>query len=52
MRVFAARRIRGRRDGVEPQRGPAAKSRVKAHWAKCEKSLNGKVFGAANESFF
>jgi hypothetical protein len=24
----------------------------KAHWAKCEKSLNGKAFGTANESFF
>jgi hypothetical protein len=42
--------MRGRRDDVERQRGPAVKSRSLAHGAKCEKSLNGKVFGAANKS--
>jgi hypothetical protein len=42
--------MRGRRDDVERQRGPAVKSRSWAHWAKCKKSLNGKAFGAANES--
>jgi len=42
----------GRLSGGEPQRGPAVKSRSWAHWAKCEKSLNGKVFGAAGESFY
>jgi hypothetical protein len=52
MRVFASAQTRGRRNDAEPQRGPAVKSRSSAHWAKCEKSLNGKVFGAANESFF
>jgi hypothetical protein len=52
MRVFESARMRGRRNGGEPQRGPAAKSRSQAHWAKCEKSLNGKVFGAASESLF
>jgi hypothetical protein len=52
MRVFASARMRGRRSDAEPQRGPLVKSRSQAHRAKCEKSLNGKVFGAANESFF
>jgi hypothetical protein len=37
---------------AEPQRGPAVKSRTKAHGAKCEKSLSGNIFGAANESLF
>ena len=37
---------------AEPQRGSAVKSRTKAHGAKCKKSLNGKVFDAANESLF
>ena len=46
---FRNARIRGRRNDAEPQRGPGIKSRSQAHWAKCEKSLNGKVFGAANE---
>jgi len=41
-----------RRNDAEPQRGPVVKSRSQAHWAKCEKSLNVKVFGAASESFF
>jgi hypothetical protein len=50
MRVFASARMRGRRNNGGPRRGPAVKSRSQAHWAKCEKSLNGKVFGAANES--
>jgi hypothetical protein len=50
MRVFESARRRGQRNDVEPQRGPAVKSRSQAHRAKCEKSLNGKVFGAANES--
>jgi hypothetical protein len=27
------------------------KSRSKAHWAKCKKSLHGMIFRAANESF-
>jgi hypothetical protein len=44
--------MRYRRNDAEPRRGPAVKSRSQAHGAKCEKSLNGKVFGAANESFF
>jgi hypothetical protein len=44
--------MRGRRNDFEPQRGPTVKSRSQALWAKCEKSLNDKVFGAANESFF
>jgi len=52
MRVFASARMRGRRSDAEPQRGPTVKSRSQAHGAKCEKSLNGKVFGAASESFF
>jgi hypothetical protein len=50
MRVFASVRMRGRRSDAEPQRGPAVKSRSQAHWAKCEKSLNGRSFRAANES--
>jgi hypothetical protein len=50
MRVFEGPRLRGRRNDAEPRRGPKSKSRSQAHWAKCEKSLNGKVFGAANES--
>ena len=37
---------------AEPQRGPAVKSRTKAHRAKCKKSLSGNIFGAANESLF
>jgi hypothetical protein len=52
MRVFASARTRGRLSVAEPQRGPAVKSRSQAHGAKCEKSLNGKAFGAANESLF
>jgi hypothetical protein len=52
MRVFERARTCGRRNDGEQQRGPAVKSRSQAHWTKCEKSLNGKVFGAANESFF
>jgi hypothetical protein len=40
------------RKDVEPQRGPAVKSRSQVHGAKCEKSLNGKAFCAASESFF
>jgi hypothetical protein len=51
MRVFASARTRGRRNDAEPQRGPAVKSRSSADSAKCEKSLNGKNFGTANESF-
>jgi hypothetical protein len=51
MRVFESARMRGRRNDVDPQRGPAVKSRSQAHWARCKKSLNGKVFGAASESF-
>jgi hypothetical protein len=43
--------MRGQRNDAERRRRPAVKSRGKARWAKCEKSLNGKVFGAANESF-
>jgi hypothetical protein len=42
--------MRGRLEDAELQRGPAVKSRSWAHRAKCEKSLNGRVFGAANES--
>jgi hypothetical protein len=49
---FRNARTRGRRNDVEPQRGPAVKSRSQAQWAKCKKSLNGRVFRAANESFF
>jgi hypothetical protein len=52
MRVFVSARTRGRRNAVEPRRGPAVKSRSLTHWAKCKKSLNGKVFAAASESFF
>jgi hypothetical protein len=52
MRVFESARTRSRRNEAEPQRGPVVKSRSGAHGAKCEKSLNGKVFGAASESFF
>jgi hypothetical protein len=52
MRVFAIAGTRGRRHDAEPQRGSAAKSRSQAHGAKSEKSLNGKVFGAASESLF
>jgi hypothetical protein len=52
MRAFESARMRGRRGDAEPRRGPAVKSRSQARWAKCEKWLNGKVFGAANESFF
>jgi hypothetical protein len=52
MRVFASRQMRGKSNTTEPQRGPAVKSRSQAHWAKCEKSLNGNGFGAANESLF
>jgi hypothetical protein len=52
MRDFASARTRGRRNDGEPQRGPTVKSRSQVHGAKCEKSLNGKVFGAASESFF
>jgi hypothetical protein len=52
MRVFASARTRGRRSDAEPQRGPTVKSRSQARWANCEKSLNGKVFGAASESLF
>jgi hypothetical protein len=44
--------MRGRRDDAEPQRGPPVKSHSQAHWTKCEKPLNDKVFGAASESFF
>jgi hypothetical protein len=51
MRVFRNARRRGQRGDAEPQRGPAVKSRSQAHWAKCEKSLNGKIFRAACESF-
>jgi hypothetical protein len=47
---FRGARTCGRLGDVEPQRGPAVKSRSWAHWAKCKKSLNGKAFGAANES--
>jgi len=36
---------------IEPQHGPAIKSRTKAHWTKCEKSLIDMNFRAANESF-
>jgi hypothetical protein len=43
--------MRGRLSDAEPQRGPAVKSRSLAHGAKCEKSLNGNIFRAANESF-
>jgi len=50
MRVFASAPTRGQRSDAEPQRGLAVKSRSQADWAKCEKSLNGKVFGAASES--
>jgi hypothetical protein len=50
MRVFASARTRGRRNDAEPQRRPAVKSRSQAHGTKCEKSLKGKVFGAASES--
>jgi hypothetical protein len=49
---FRSARTCGRLDNVEPQRGPTVKLRSQAHWAKCEKSLNGKTFGATNESFF
>jgi hypothetical protein len=52
MRVFASARTRGRRNDAEARRGPAVKSRTQAHGAKCEKSLHGKVFGAASESLF
>jgi hypothetical protein len=52
MQVFESARTRCQRSDVELQRGPAVKSRSWAYCAKCEKSLNGKVFGAANESFF
>jgi hypothetical protein len=51
MRGFRGTRIRGGLDEIEPQHGPAVKSRSLAHRTKCEKSLNGKVFRAANESF-
>jgi hypothetical protein len=47
---FSQRANGGRLSDAEPQRGPAVKSRSQAHGAKCEKSLNDKVFGAANES--
>jgi hypothetical protein len=49
---FAARERAAARNDAEPQRGRAVKSRSWAHGAKCEKSLNGKIFGVANESFF
>jgi hypothetical protein len=52
MRVFESARTHGWRNDAQPQRGPAVKSRSQAHGAKCEKSLNGNVFGAASESFF
>jgi hypothetical protein len=51
MRGFESARTRGRRKVAEPQRGLAVKSRSRVHWAKYKKSLNGKAFGAANESF-
>jgi hypothetical protein len=52
MRVFASARTRVAFKTAEPQRGPPAKSRSQAHGAKCEKSLSGNIFGAANESLF
>ena len=51
MRVSASARMRSAFKTAEPQRGPAVKSRTKAHGTNCEKSLNGNIFGAANESF-
>jgi hypothetical protein len=47
---FRSARIRGRLSDAGPQRGPAVKSRSQPHWAKCKRSLNGKVLGAANEA--
>jgi hypothetical protein len=52
MRVSASARMRGAFKIAEPQHGPAVKSRIWAHRAKCEKSLSGNIFGAANESLF
>jgi hypothetical protein len=52
MRVFEKRaNPRPRNDG-EPQRRLAAKSRSERESCEGKKSLNGKVFGAANESLF
>jgi hypothetical protein len=49
---FRRARRRGWLGDAEPLRGPTIQSRSQAHWAKCKKSLNGKSFSAANESFF